>query len=203
MQTSLLPKRICDSIDKHCRNFLWGETEGIRKLHLVAWDKICQEKKIGGLGLRHARNVNLSFMSKLGWGLIHKRDELWVQVLRSRYNCGADLIPRVQLKRNCSNIWKGICAAWSNVENNLAWRVGNGHSIDFWKSNWVPNCKQLIDFAHSPVPPHIVDLKFVNFVNHLGQWNWHLISQYLPQWICNVLAGLEPPFEEAGPDSLV
>ena len=36
MQTSLLPSRVCKKIDSICRRFLWGETNGRRKLHLVS-----------------------------------------------------------------------------------------------------------------------------------------------------------------------
>ena len=82
----LPPIKVCDSIDQICRSFLWGESVGKRKLRLVPWNQVCQNKQLGGLSLRHARNVNLAFMRKLGSGLIHKRDELWVQVLQSRYN---------------------------------------------------------------------------------------------------------------------
>ena len=56
---------------------------------------MCRPKASGGLGFHHARDVNLAFLSKLGWGLIHTRDELWVQVLRSRDKCGDDLIPHI------------------------------------------------------------------------------------------------------------
>ena len=96
MQTSLLPEKVCDKIDSICRSFLWGSTTTRQKHHLVSWSNICQPKSVGGLGLRLAQAVNSAFLSKLGWGLIHKRDELWVQVLRSKYKCGTDLIPQVQ-----------------------------------------------------------------------------------------------------------
>ena len=54
MQTSYLPTKVCDSIDKICRSFLWRESTGKRKLHLVLWNQVCQDKQLGGLGLRHA-----------------------------------------------------------------------------------------------------------------------------------------------------
>ena len=79
---------------------------------------MCQLKLVGGLGLRQARNVNLAFLSKLGWNLIHRRDELWVQALRSCYKCGSDLIPRMHATANSSHTWKSICAAWPMVTAN-------------------------------------------------------------------------------------
>ena len=111
---------------------MWGATEGKRKLHLCSWRDVCKPKKAGGLGLRYAKDSNIALLSKLGWSLIHNRDELWVKILRSRYGCGNDLLPSVSLKQSCSNLWKGVCQAWPHVQNNLIWRVGDGHSIKFW-----------------------------------------------------------------------
>ena len=80
-----------DFVSHHKQIYICGECSGSHKLHLVTWDNVCRDKNAGGLGLQYARHLNLAFMSKLGWGLIHKRDELWVQVLRSRYRYGTDL----------------------------------------------------------------------------------------------------------------
>ena len=110
---------MCDKIDCICRSFLRGAIEGKKKIHLCKWDDVCRPKRIGGLGLQHAKYSNLAFMAKLGWGLVHQRDELWVKVLRSKYGCGEDLIPSISLKQGCSNVWKGICAAWPSVQDNL------------------------------------------------------------------------------------
>lgn len=46
-QSTLIPKHLCDEIDKRCRRFLWGETEDTRHLHTVNWSKICQPKAWG------------------------------------------------------------------------------------------------------------------------------------------------------------
>ena len=86
-------------------------------------------------------------MTKLGWNLIHNRDELWVKVLRSKYKCGDDLIPSVTIEPGASNLWKGIVAAWPMVENNLIWRLGNGQPILFWRHKWIPQLGCLSDHA--------------------------------------------------------
>lgn len=51
MQCSLLPNRILEGIDQVNRNFLWGSTESVRKIHWVGWSKVTQPKNVGGLGL--------------------------------------------------------------------------------------------------------------------------------------------------------
>ena len=132
MQTSLLLKKVCDTMDSLCRRFLWGAVDNNHKVHLVAWNKVCHQKTSSGLGLRYAKDVNLAFLSTLGWGLIHNHDELWVQVLRNHCKCGDDLIPRIYYGQNSSNLLKEIRSAWPIVEQNLGWKLRKGNSISLW-----------------------------------------------------------------------
>ncbi|RYQ95010.1 hypothetical protein Ahy_B08g089987 [Arachis hypogaea] len=82
-------------------------------------------------------------MMKAGWGLIESKDSLWARVLRAKYKCGNDIIPQVERRRSDSNLWKGICLAWEDVEKNMVWRVGDGSQIKFWTHNWIPNIGRL------------------------------------------------------------
>ncbi|KAL4293710.1 hypothetical protein AHAS_Ahas18G0155300 [Arachis hypogaea] len=66
MQTILLPITTCNFIDRKCRNFLWEKTEQTKKIHLLSWKKVGQQKKNGGLGVRHAHALNKAFMVKVG-----------------------------------------------------------------------------------------------------------------------------------------
>ena len=86
---------------------------------MCRWEDMCHPKGAEGLGLRHAKTSNLAFMSKLGWGLIYNRDDLWVKVLRGKYSCGSNLIHVVSMKHGCSNLWSRICEAWHHIEENL------------------------------------------------------------------------------------
>lgn len=45
MQSSLLPKFVCDEVDKRCRRFLWGDANGEKHIHTVGWNKVCKPKK--------------------------------------------------------------------------------------------------------------------------------------------------------------
>ena len=119
MQTSIIPVACCDEIERNARNFLWGSTSDKKKAHLVAWDKVCYPKVCGGLGLRHASLQNKAFMMKVGWGLVNNKDALWARVIRSKYNCGQDLIPIIRAKKPGSRVWSGIKAVWENVKNEI------------------------------------------------------------------------------------
>lgn len=54
MQMTLLPKGVCDDIDKACLKFIWVDMENDNKIHLVSWDTICSPKLQGNLSLRKA-----------------------------------------------------------------------------------------------------------------------------------------------------
>ena len=47
-------------------------------------------------------------MMKLGWGLINRRDALWVKLLREKYGCGSKLLPKINTAMVGSQVWKGI-----------------------------------------------------------------------------------------------
>jgi len=62
MQTSMIPKGLCDVIDHKYKGFIWGDTHRQRQVHLTSWGSICTPKSYAWLGLRTARNMNLTAM---------------------------------------------------------------------------------------------------------------------------------------------
>lgn len=82
MQTFLLPTQICMTLDKLVHRFLWGaHNDKDRYLSLRAWDNICTPKHVGGLGIRHARDMNVAYITKLGWKVCTEPTKLWVKLI--------------------------------------------------------------------------------------------------------------------------
>lgn len=48
MQSTALPKYMCEEIDKRCRKFLWGDMDGEKHMHTMSWNKVCRPKEWGG-----------------------------------------------------------------------------------------------------------------------------------------------------------
>ncbi|KAF7839819.1 DNA polymerase alpha subunit B [Senna tora] len=94
MQSSVIPSSVCSELEKINRSFLWGSTTNQRRMHMVAWEKVCTPKSCGGLGMRHIKEQKNALIMKLGWGLVEHKDSLWAQVLRGKYRCGKDTIPK-------------------------------------------------------------------------------------------------------------
>lgn len=67
MQTTKLPAQICDSLDRLNRNFLWGDTNDKKKVHLVKWEKVCKPKCKGGLGIKLSADMNKAMLAKASW----------------------------------------------------------------------------------------------------------------------------------------
>jgi hypothetical protein len=44
MQCAIIPAKVCNDVDKVCRDFLWGSTSEKRKLHLASWKKLTLPK---------------------------------------------------------------------------------------------------------------------------------------------------------------
>lgn len=79
MQTTLLPTRILDSLDRLNKNFLWGSNGKRRKMHWVGWNKVTRPVVKGGIGLQTAKGRNLAYLAKLNWRLYTEKDALWYE----------------------------------------------------------------------------------------------------------------------------
>lgn len=63
-----MPKGLCDDLDETVCRFWWGPKQGSKRyLALKSWKELCRSKDLGGLGFKSFRDINLVFLSKLGW----------------------------------------------------------------------------------------------------------------------------------------
>jgi hypothetical protein len=135
------------------REFLWGGRGGRKKINWIKWEVVCQPKRLGGLGVRDIRAVNMSFLAKWRRRLLTNDKVLWKEVLRGKY--GDSVIGRVDLDDDCkpwfsSTWWKDICSIGINVDNNwfsqqVIRKMGNGAQTSFWRDSWtgtVPLCEK-------------------------------------------------------------
>ncbi|RVW92358.1 hypothetical protein CK203_032432 [Vitis vinifera] len=60
-----------------------GNLEG--KIHLVKWEVVCTNKNKGGLGLRKLALLNKALLGKWIWRYACDKDNLWKQVITTKY----------------------------------------------------------------------------------------------------------------------
>lgn len=59
-----MPAKVVKLVTRIQREFLWGGTNGGRKICWVKWRKICHPKSKVGLGVRDVRLVNISLLTE-------------------------------------------------------------------------------------------------------------------------------------------
>ncbi|CAN1163535.1 Putative ribonuclease H protein At1g65750 [Linum perenne] len=201
MQTTLLPNEVCNDIDKRIRDFIWGSFNGERKMHLISWEKLCQPKSCGGLGIRSAKEMNLSFLMKLTWGLLQNPEALWVKVLKTKYlkQSPNGLIPKKSGRR--SSCWKGINESWQIFTGGLSWSIRNGRRTNFWRERWLDNGIVIGDLL--PPPSDQEDKVIAEFCDDSGAWDVNRLAALLPLNILRSVIGMTPPCSTLDDDTPV
>ncbi|CAN1148633.1 Putative ribonuclease H protein At1g65750, partial [Linum perenne] len=202
MQTAFLPVSLCDKIDRKFRDFIWGSTNGARKLHNVNWDTVCKPKNLGGLGLRSARELNEAFLMKVAWSFLVAPEELWVKAVSSKYLTRSEAGLKLRRKSGFSSLWRGVLRVWNMMLHGLHWSVRNGKDTKFWSDRWLDSGCVLADAA--------LNIQEVNssqtvsdFVLQNGSWDLNRLSLCLnPEAVLQVM-GMDPPSELLGKDVFV
>lgn len=84
MQLNWIPSNICKKMDQITRNFIWRRSED-KGINLVICEKISQPKRLGGISIHSARDVNTAMLGKFVWDMHIEADKLWVQMLSNEY----------------------------------------------------------------------------------------------------------------------
>jgi len=84
-QIFILPKDVIDQVTKLCKNFLWGGEVNYSKIPYVGWDRVCNPKKQGGLGIKNFLVWNKACVAKLVWAIAKIKDPLWIKWVHGRY----------------------------------------------------------------------------------------------------------------------
>ncbi|KAL8142510.1 hypothetical protein V2J09_015542 [Rumex salicifolius] len=184
MQTSYIPRIVCDDIDKMIKGFVWGTTSERRRVHLLSWDvhllswDKTEPKQNGDLGPCPMREINSATLAKLGWRLLQEPTSLWSRVIRSKY-CNRRLDVDMFLRHsNSSQVWQGIVHGAQTLKKGLQSSIGNGNNTMFWNHAWVDH-QPLSKFVTTPIPIDIADVTVAELWDGTS-WRWPILSPLLP-----------------------
>jgi len=80
-----MPTNVVKKVKRIQKRFFWDWGSKNRKIAWVAWDKVCELKDKGGLGVIDIRKFNLALMGKWIWRLKYEKKGLWKDILDFKY----------------------------------------------------------------------------------------------------------------------
>ena len=131
-----LPKTLLRSINSIMANYWWSSDVHIRKIHWVAWDKLCLPKYIGGIGFTNLECFNQALLAKQAWKLLTSPLSFLSLFLKSRYFPLVDFFS-ASLGERPSYVWKSLLFGRELLLKGLMYRVGNGRKTRVWANRWL------------------------------------------------------------------
>lgn len=135
MQHDRIPQGVVDILEKEQRHFLWGDQEGKKRWHALAWTTLCKPKINGGVGIKSLSLMNDAFLMKLLWRMRQKPGELWAQVLNGKYGRNEEGSLELVAKQDDSKLWKEMVRMDEKFRENVEITDIRGAARTRWKSN--------------------------------------------------------------------
>ncbi|KAJ4819020.1 RNA-directed DNA polymerase (reverse transcriptase)-related family protein [Rhynchospora pubera] len=138
MSVFLLPRWLVDAIDKARKRFIWGTNQdGKQRVHLVAWDKLCLPKAVGGLGLKNISLQNRAFLLRWLWFLYNNHNSLWFKTTSKIYSPVRGDVSPIVWNKNGSFFWKDIRSLRHLFQISTRSSIASGINTSFWYDNWA------------------------------------------------------------------
>ncbi|XP_017604153.1 uncharacterized mitochondrial protein AtMg00310-like [Gossypium arboreum] len=131
----LAPKGIIEEIQSQMSCMWWNNNDKARGWAMMAWDKMCYPKGMGGMGFRDLQLFNLALLGRQVWRLMTHTDTLCFKVLSPKYFPEGDVFSYKQGDKP-SFTWTSIAKAVDALKDGFLWQVGDGNRIDIRKDHW-------------------------------------------------------------------
>ncbi|WKA03180.1 hypothetical protein VitviT2T_021306 [Vitis vinifera] len=142
MSLFVIPRKVRLRLEKIQKEFLWGDMEERRKIHLVRWEVICKDKRHGGLGLRYLKDFNHALLGKWLWRFPIERESFWRRVIVGKFGeVQGGWTTREVRESYGMGLWKDIRKGWEEFFLRTRIHIGNGRRTKFWWDMWVGDSK--------------------------------------------------------------
>ncbi|KAL0316171.1 UNVERIFIED_CONTAM: putative mitochondrial protein [Sesamum radiatum] len=145
-----------------------GIIGGHRKVHWIAWDKLCARSVEGGLGFREFRAFNQAMLAKQCWRVFTNPHSLLGRLLKAHYFPHSSFLD-ASLSSRPSLTWRSLLSARPLMLAEIRWRGGSSRSIKVWASPWIPRSSSFRPIT--PVATNDPNLLVSALIDHeLGTW---------------------------------
>eukprot|EP00253_Pinus_taeda_P027819 PITA_27819 len=132
------PQGILHRIRTIQRTFLWRGNAEKNKWALVAWNKLCKSKSLGGLNLIDPQTTNNICGVKLWWRWLKEPHLPWAKHWKEKYtpNCSETDLIQLQEVPEGSPIWNLAKRNRNIIQDHSFWEIRNGNTALFWEDAW-------------------------------------------------------------------
>nr|CAN71342.1 hypothetical protein VITISV_002439 [Vitis vinifera] len=142
MSLFVIRRKVRLRLEKIQREFLWGDMDERKKIHLVRWAVICKDKRHGGLGLRHLKDFNNALLGKWLWRFPLERGSFWRKVIVGKFGEKEGGWTTREVRESYGmGLRKGIRKCWEEFFLRTSIHIGNGRCTRFWWDIWVGDSK--------------------------------------------------------------
>lgn len=131
-----LPKTLIKSINSIMANYWWNSDIHVRKIHWIAWDRVCLPKALGGMGFTDLECFNQALLAKQAWKLLTTPESLLSRFIKSRYYQQGDFLSASQGDRP-SYAWRSLLFGRELLVKGILRKVGNGKNTSVWTDRWI------------------------------------------------------------------
>ncbi|KAL0410572.1 UNVERIFIED_CONTAM: hypothetical protein Slati_3646900 [Sesamum latifolium] len=168
-----VPLSTCGELKGLMADFLW-HNKGGRRIHWLAWNKLCAKKVEGGLGFRKMSAFNQVMLAKQLWRLISKPNNLLSRIWKQRYFPTSDIF-EARVAAGCSFTWRSILATRNLIASGSRWKIGSGQQIRVWLDRWIP---RPISFRVITAPNTLgLQATVSELIDERGDWDVTLIRK--------------------------
>uniref|UniRef100_A0A2N9HBH8 Reverse transcriptase zinc-binding domain-containing protein n=1 Tax=Fagus sylvatica TaxID=28930 RepID=A0A2N9HBH8_FAGSY len=155
-----IPADVATRIEKIQRNFLWGTTEEVAKIHLVKWDMVCSPYSHGGLAIKNLRRFNEALLGKWLWRFGVEREAFWRKIIMVKYgSLEGGWVSKVPSGPHGVGLWKSIRSRWATFSKFVVFEVGDGSLIRFWDDVWC--AEEPLKMAYPELVSELLVLKML------------------------------------------
>ncbi|KAK2640108.1 hypothetical protein Ddye_027903 [Dipteronia dyeriana] len=181
MSVFKIPVGIANKIEKFQRSFFWGDGLEKRKMRLVGWDQMCQNKKNGGLDIGKVLDKNNSLLAKWIWLFKKEKSSLWKKVLCVIYKCSTnDLTWDWKDNSPASNFVEAVQSLLEEgsksaviLKDGLKVVVGSGDRARVWTDAWCDSTPLRYSFPRIYVLSNNKEGAVRDFGKWIGNsWVW-------------------------------
>ena len=170
------------------RKFWWGYSGEHWKTHWVKWERLCEDKEVGGSGFKEIEKFNDALLAKQVWRLINNTDSLCHRVFEARFFPNYSILDAKDSSSR-SYAWKSIIGARDVIRKDMVWRIGTGEAVRIKEDRWLPgraNCLVI-----SPLPFMAPDVRVSSLIDpDRVAWRTEVVQQLFMPHEADIILGI-------------